>query len=68
MVDDVGIGDRQDHARRAGAEPAVELVLQEHDVGPAERVGLGVHAVIGGEDDRGAQRVQSRPDSGRASR
>ena len=66
-MDDVGIGDRQDDACRARAEPRVEMVLQEHDVGPAERIGLGVHPVIGGEHDGGAQRIQSRRGTGRAS-
>ena len=60
VVDDVRIGDRQDHARARRAVRRVEHVLQEDDVRPAEGVGLRVHAVIGGDDDGRAQRVELR--------
>ena len=60
VVDDVGIGDRQDHARPARAQPRVEHILKIDDLRPSRRVGLGVHAVVGGERDRRAEAVEPR--------
>ena len=54
----VRVGNRQDYARDAGAVPAIEQVLEENDIGTTERVGLGVHAVVGGDDDGRAQSIE----------
>ena len=48
------IGDGADDSHRAVAEAAVELLLQEHDVGLAARARLVVHAMIGDHADDGA--------------
>ena len=58
VVDDIGIGDRQDHARALGAEPAIEQVLQEDDVGTGVELGLGVHAVVRRQHDHCAHRIE----------
>ena len=58
VMNDVGIGDRQDDARRAGAVPRIERVLQKHDVGPSERIRFRVHPVVGGKDNGCAQHVE----------
>ena len=58
VVDDVGVGDRQDHPGAAGAEPGVEQVLEVEHVGGAVHAGLGVHAVVGGEGDDAAEGVE----------
>ena len=58
VVDDVGIGDRQDDTRGAAADPVVEDVLQVDDVGLRVHPRLRVHAVVGREHDRAAQRVE----------
>ena len=57
----VGVGDRQDNARRARRQQAIHFVLQVNDVGLASAVVLGVHAVIGGQRDHRAERVELRP-------
>ena len=54
----VRIGDRQDDARRALAEPLVGQRLQVDDVRLLVRQMLVVHAVIGGEHQHGAGRVE----------
>jgi hypothetical protein len=59
VVHHVGIGDRQDHARDAGAQPAVEPVLQVDHVGRAVHAHLGVHAVVGRQRDHAAQASSS---------
>ena len=58
MMNDIRIGNRQDDARGAGAVPRIERILQEHDVGTAERVGLRIHSVIGGQYDGGAEHIE----------
>ncbi len=60
MVHHVRIGDRQNHPRLCGSQPCIERVLQINHVGPAIRAVFGVHAMIGGEDDRGPQFVEPR--------
>ena len=60
VMHDIGIGDRQDHPRLAGADPAVEHVLQIDHVRRAVGLVLVVHAVIGGEDDGRALGIQLR--------
>ena len=63
VVRDVRIGHRQDHARRARADLRVEPVLQVDDLRRAGGVGLGVHAVVGGERDGHAHLRRAAPGS-----
>jgi hypothetical protein len=60
MVYDIRIGDGQDDAGPGCTQPRIEVVLQVDHVGPAVRAVLGVHAVIGGEHDGGAQGIEPR--------
>ena len=46
-MDDIRIGDRQDHLGLAGAKASVEHILQIDDVGLAIGEMLVLHAVIG---------------------
>ena len=57
-MDDIGIGDRQDDPRLVRAQPFVEHVLEVDHVGLAVGAELGVHAVIGGQDDGAAHGVE----------
>ena len=61
VMHDVGIGDRQDHARGAWREQCVEFVLQVDDVGLARGVVLGVHAMVGSQHDGRAERIEFGP-------
>ena len=60
MVHDIRIRDRQDHAGFVFSEPRIEGVLQVDHVGSAVRAVLGVHAVIGRDDDGGSELVEPR--------
>ncbi len=57
VVQDVRIGDRQDDARFARAQPAIQYILQKDHARPSIRIGLGAHAVIGGHHERRAQSI-----------
>ena len=54
-----GIGDRTDDGAAAGAELGVEDILQPHHPRRTVIVGFLVHAVIRGERDGGAQRLET---------
>jgi hypothetical protein len=54
----VGVRDRQDHARDALAEPLVGQILQVDHVRFAVFQMLVVHAVVGGEHQHGAGRIE----------
>ena len=58
VVDDIRIGDRQDDARAALAEPLVEQRLQVDHVGRLVGPVLVVHAVVGGGDDVAAELIE----------
>jgi hypothetical protein len=68
VMHDVGIGDRQDHPRLGLSDPRIDGVLQVDHVGLAGRVVLGVHAVVGGDDHRGAELIEPRESSSPSSR
>ena len=58
-MDHVGIGNRQDDAGPAGAELAIQFVLEVDHVRRAIRPRLVVHAMVGGDADDGSQRRQT---------
>mmetsp|Transcript_5274 Transcript_5274/g.19787 ORF Transcript_5274/g.19787 Transcript_5274/m.19787 type:complete len:465 (+) Transcript_5274:979-2373(+) len=58
MVDDIGVGDGQDDAGRALAQRGVQRRLQIGDAGFAGGIGLGVHAVVGGQRKARAEGVE----------
>ncbi len=57
-MDDVRIGDRQDHAGAAGAQEPVDDGTQVDDVRRAVGTRLGVHAVVGGDAEHRAGTIE----------
>ena len=57
-MDDVRIGDRQDHARAAEPDERVEQRTQVDDLRRAVGVGLGIHAVVGRDSQHRAGAVE----------
>ena len=69
VMHDVGIGDRQDDARRARRRASRRAApAGRRRSGVPSRVGLGVHAVVGGQRRPPRRARRARPDSRRSSR
>ena len=58
VVHHIGVGNGQQHAGAFMAQSLVQRILQECHLRAAQRIGLGVHAVVGGDTDHRTHGVQ----------
>src|SRR5215472_6696817 len=60
VMSNIGIGDGENDKSTPGAEPCVERLLKEEDAWTSFGVGVSIHTMISGNNDRCAAAVEVR--------